>query len=33
LRDAVRVEQRRFGMIPDGYPSRAFLSRIGVRTP
>ena len=33
LRDAVRVEQRRFGMIPDGYPSRTFLSRVGVRTP
>ena len=33
LRDAVRVEQRRFGMIPDGYPSRAFLSRVGVRAP
>ena len=33
LRDAVRTEQRRFGMIPDGYPSRAFLSRVGVRTP
>ncbi len=33
LRDAVRTEQRRFGMIPDGYPSRAFLSRVGVRAP
>jgi membrane-bound lytic murein transglycosylase B len=33
LRDAVRAEQRRFGMIPDGYPSRAFLSRVGVRAP
>jgi membrane-bound lytic murein transglycosylase B len=32
LRDAVRAEQQRFGMIADGYPSRAFLSRIGVRT-
>ncbi len=33
LRDAVRAEQRRFGMTADGYPSRAFLSRVGVRTP
>jgi len=33
LRDAVRDQQRRFGMIPDGYPSRAFLDHIGVRTP
>lgn len=31
LRDAVRDQERRFGMIPDGYPSRAFLDRIGVR--
>ena len=33
LRDAVRDQQRRFGMIPDGYPSRAFLSRMGLRAP
>ena len=33
LRDAVRDQQRRFGMIPDGYPSRAFLDRVGVHTP
>jgi len=30
LRDAVREEQRRFGMTADGYPSRAFLQRLGV---
>jgi membrane-bound lytic murein transglycosylase B len=30
LRDDIRQMQRRFGMIPDGYPSRALLSRIGV---
>jgi lytic murein transglycosylase len=30
LRDAVRELQQRFGMIPDGYPSRAFLDRVGV---
>jgi membrane-bound lytic murein transglycosylase B len=33
LRDAVRDLQRRYGMIPDGYPSRAFLERVGVRAP
>ena len=32
LRDAVRNLQTKFGMIPDGYPSRAFLDRVGVRT-
>lgn len=30
LRDDIRQMQRRFGMIPDGYPSRALLSRIGL---
>lgn len=30
LRDAVRDLQQRFGMIPDGHPSRAFLDRVGV---
>ncbi len=33
LRDAVRDQQQKFGMIPDGHPSRAFLSRIGVHAP
>lgn len=35
LRDAVRDQQRRYGMIPDGYPGRTFLDRVGVqvRTP
>ncbi len=32
-RDAVRDLQSRFGMIADGYPSRAFLARIGVQAP
>ena len=32
LRDDVKEMQRKFGMIADGYPSRAFLERIG-RTP
>lgn len=31
LRDAVRDLQQRYGLIPDGYPSRAFLDRGGVR--
>ncbi len=31
LRDAVRELQHRFGMIPDGYPGRAFLDRVGVQ--
>jgi membrane-bound lytic murein transglycosylase B len=30
LRDDIRQMQRRFGMIPDGYPGRALLTRIGV---
>jgi hypothetical protein len=33
LRDAVRDQQQKFGMVPDGHPSRAFLSRIGVHAP
>ncbi len=33
LRDSVKELQRKFGMTPDGYPSRAFLERVGVRTP
>jgi membrane-bound lytic murein transglycosylase B len=32
LRDAVRDLQQRFGMIPDGHPSRAFLDRV-LHTP
>jgi membrane-bound lytic murein transglycosylase B len=30
LRDEIRQMQQRFGMTPDGYPSRALLARIGV---
>jgi membrane-bound lytic murein transglycosylase B len=33
LRDVIRKRQQSFGMIPDGHPSRAFLDRLGVRTP
>ena len=33
LHDDIRQMQRRFGMIADGYPSRALLERIGVMRP
>jgi lytic murein transglycosylase len=33
LRDAVRDQQEKLGMISDGHPSRAFLSRIRVHVP
>ncbi|HXX05063.1 MAG TPA: lytic murein transglycosylase [Xanthobacteraceae bacterium] len=33
LRDAVRDLQQKYGMVPDGHPSRAFLDRAGVRVP
>ena len=33
LRDAVRDLQGKYGMIPDGHPSRDFLDRIRARTP
>ena len=32
LRDAVRALQARFGMVPDGHPSRAFLDQVGIAT-
>jgi lytic murein transglycosylase len=31
LRDAVRAEQVKFGMVPDGHPSQEFLQKIGVK--
>ena len=31
IRDAVRVEQKKLGMKPDGNPTAAFLQRIGAR--
>lgn len=31
LRDSVRDMQRRFGMVPDGYPGPAFLRQLGVQ--
>jgi peptidoglycan hydrolase-like protein with peptidoglycan-binding domain len=30
LRDAIRDLEQRYGMVPDGYPSRAFFERVGV---
>jgi len=33
LRDDIRQMQRRFGMIADGYPSRALLARLGIAAP
>ena len=33
LRDNIREMEQRFGMIADGYPSRALLERIGVHAP
>lgn len=30
LRDAVREQQRRYGMIADGYPGHDFLKRLGI---
>jgi membrane-bound lytic murein transglycosylase B len=32
LRDNIRELQGQYGMVPDGYPSRAFMDRLGVRT-
>jgi lytic murein transglycosylase len=33
LRDNIRTEQKKFGMVPDGNPTAALLERLGVRTP
>jgi peptidoglycan hydrolase-like protein with peptidoglycan-binding domain len=32
LRDAIRVEQKKFGMVPDGHPTMALLERLGAAT-
>lgn len=32
LRDAIRIEQEKAGLTPDGHPSAALLERLGVRT-
>jgi lytic murein transglycosylase len=31
LRDNVRAEQKKFGMVPDGNPTAAFLDKLGVK--
>jgi lytic murein transglycosylase len=33
IRDHVRQEQVKFGMVPDGHPTAALLDRMGVKTP
>jgi lytic murein transglycosylase len=33
LRDAIRLEQVKLGMLPDGHPSPEFLQKIGAKTP
>jgi hypothetical protein len=31
LRDNIRTEQAKFGMLPDGNPTSAFLEKLGVK--
>jgi hypothetical protein len=31
LRDNIRAEQAKFGIVPDGNPTVAFLEKLGVR--
>ena len=31
LRDEIRLEQEKHGMVPDGHPTRELLERIGAR--
>ena len=33
LRDNIRAEQAKLGMVPDGNPTAAFLDRLGVKVP
>ena len=33
LRDNIRTEQKKLGMVPDGNPTLAFLDKIGVTLP
>ncbi len=33
LRDNIRVEQKKFGMLPDGNPTALLLERLGVKAP
>jgi lytic murein transglycosylase len=32
LRDNIRAEQKKFGMLPDGHPTHLLLDRLGVKT-
>ncbi|MGB9394061.1 MAG: peptidoglycan-binding protein, partial [Pseudolabrys sp.] len=32
LRDNIRAEQKKFGMLPDGNPTAALLDKLGVKT-
>jgi lytic murein transglycosylase len=33
LRDSIRSEQVKFGMLPDGHPTTALLDRLGIKRP
>ena len=33
LRDNIRAEQAKFGMLPDGNPTAALLEKLGVKLP
>jgi hypothetical protein len=33
LRDDIRTEQAKLGMLPDGNPTATFLDRLGVKVP
>ena len=33
LRDNIRAEQKKFGMLPDGNPTALLLERLGVKVP
>ena len=33
LRDNIRAEQKKFGMVPDGNPTATFLEKLGVKRP
>jgi membrane-bound lytic murein transglycosylase B len=32
LRDNIRAEQKKFGMVPDGNPTAALLEKLGLKT-
>ena len=32
LRDNIRAEQKKLGMLPDGHPTYVFLDKLGVKT-